>query len=973
MPRISHALFLAVIAFAFAPNARIGWAASAAMVPMEQIGPQSRKVDPTAYAHVIRVAPGAEHPTVAGALSSINDASSKNRYAVLVAAGTYHESRIAMKPHVDLYGGFVADNWNDRDVYQHATIVDARSKGPVVVAADDARLDGFVITGGEHPGHGAGIICRGTSPTIVNNVILGNRTLKPEIGEGLGKQIAHEGAGIALLEGSRAYVSNNLICENSTEVGNGAGITARGDVQAKILRNVFCNNTAGTKDDTVFHGKVGSRSSPGGAIACSEHSSPQISFNVIVLCAAVLNNDAGGIWVEGNSMPPINYNWIVGNTSGDDGGGIYVMGDLYYDEQGVRHDSSPDGPVSIEDNLIAGNHTVRGGPGGVRVSRWGRVDLRRNQIVGNDKGGAHGGEGGLICAMENNIIADNGAKREPARPAFRLVGDIAARKFDARYYVTEIGTTNELSQDLSGSVVRIGTQWSVVKSSGPSGLTVWGKIADDAVRVEVLDDYGERAATTKSESFDRDPAWIAQNNHIVPEKFPTIEQNFGYSQTGFAGRSVGEMGGQVTRASEPAYYADRIKPQTLDDKLSASGTFALTKTTPGGGVFFGFFRAEQPGAGGRPVSSLGLNLDGEHSGGRLAVRLITGQNQSCGTFITPFLPGKFRPTPIRDDGTRYTWKLDYDPQAADGRGRFTFSFRSLGDRREELSADNLPADLPESYRREALSRFPNTTEFSVDLPAGYKQQGTVFDRFGLMNMMKAGGAMKIYFDDLEYTGRSEDFTDDPHWDSSRNRVNYQATDVGGAHNFGFSDTNYAGGRPGEIGGTFWRSGEYGYYADRVGPLSLDDRLEASGKVVLKVGAPDSDMYLGWFSSSAKSSPSQAGDFLGVHVGGPTRIGHYFQPAFATSKATKAHAEKGPVLQPNKCYEWSLVYDPTADGGQGIIQVTLGEESVTLALKPGWRDEGARFDRFGLFTSNIGGQVVKIYFDDLTYMASRPSP
>ena len=355
------------------------------------------------------------------------------------------------------------------------------------------------------------------------------------------------------------------------------------------------------------------------------------------------------------------------------------------------------------------------------------------------------------------------------------------------------------------------------------------------------------------------------------------------------------------------------------------------------------------------------------------MRLITGQNQSCGTFITPFLPGKFRPTPIRNDGTRYTWKLDYDPQAADGRGQFTFSFHSLDDQPEELAAENLPAVLPESHRQEALSHFPNTTEFSVDLPAGYKQQGTVFDHFGLMNMMKAGGTMKIYLDELEYAGRAEDFTDDPHWDSSRNRVTYQATDVGGAHNFGFSQTNYAGGKPGEIGGTFWRSGEYGYYADRVGPLSFDDRLEASGKVVLKVGAPDSDMYLGWFSSATKEPPNQAGDFLGIHVGGPTRVGHYFQPALAAGQTTKAHAEKGPVLVPGKSYDWSLVYDPTADSGRGAIEVTLGDESVTLPLKPGWRTEGGRFDRFGLFTSNIGGQVVKVYFDDLKYTARRASP
>jgi hypothetical protein len=461
-----------------------------AMVPMGQVGPQPRSVDLKDYAHVIRVAPHDGRQAVAAALAAIEDASANNRYAILVAAGTYDETRLQMKPHVDLYGGFAAGDWKSRDVYQQATILDARKKGPVVIAADDARLDGFVITGGQQKGHGGGIVCDAASPTIVNNIIVGNLTLRPVIGEGLGKQVASEGAGIALLSGSRAYVSNNLICDNSTEVGNGAGITARGKVGGKILRNVFCNNVAGSRDDAMFHGKVGSRSSPGGAIACSEESSPQISFNCIVLCSAPINNDAGGIWVEGNSMPPINYNWIVGNTSGDDGGGIYVMGNLHYDEAGNRLDTSPDGPVSIEDNVIAGNDTVRGGPGGVRASRWGRVDLRRNLIVGNEKGGAHGAEGGVICVMEDNLIADNGAKRVAATPSFRLGCEITAREFDARRWVTEVETSQDLGkEDLSGAVVRIGKQWTVVKSGGPGRLILWGKVADEASRAEILDGY----------------------------------------------------------------------------------------------------------------------------------------------------------------------------------------------------------------------------------------------------------------------------------------------------------------------------------------------------------------------------------------------------------------------------------------------------------------------------------------------------
>jgi hypothetical protein len=475
---------------------------------------------------------------------------------------------------------------------------------------------------------------------------------------------------------------------------------------------------------------------------------------------------------------------------------------------------------------------------------------------------------------------------------------------------------------------------------------------------------GEQATPIlKTETFDKDPGWEGHNNRIVPERAPIVTQDFGYSKTHFARKAAGELGGKITRAAEPAYYAARIGPVTLEDKLSASGTLALTKSTPGGGIFFGFFRAEQPGGGGRPISSLGLNLDCEHGGARLAVRLITGTNQSCGTFITPFIPGKFRPTPIRNDGTRYQWTLDYDPEGAAGRGQFTFTFRGDAPRPGEYSK----ADIPASHKEEAGCRFPDVTSFTVDLPEGYRKQGTRFDHFGLMNMMKPGGWMNIYFADLQYLGRGADFAQDPNWDASGNRTTYQAKDVAGAHDFDFSPTSHAGGKAGEVGGTFWRSGKYAYYADKVGRLSLDDRLEARGKVVLMSGAPDSDMFLGWFNSANKDAPpTTAGNFLGVHVGGPTRVGHYFHPSLATAKGTKAQAAAGSVLTPGKVYDWSLVYDPVAEQGRGAVTVTLGKESVTLPLKKGIRAQGARFDRFGLFTSNVGGQIVRIYLDDLKY-------
>ena len=464
---------------------------------------------------------------------------------------------------------------------------------------------------------------------------------------------------------------------------------------------------------------------------------------------------------------------------------------------------------------------------------------------------------------------------------------------------------------------------------------------------------------TRTQSFGEDPNWDQHNNRLIPKDPPMVTQDFGWGD--------GKMGGTVMRASEPAYYAASIGTRTLDEKLSASGTFSITKTTGGAGVFFGFFNATQPGASGRPIASLGMDLDGENSGGRLAVRLITGRNQSCGTFITPYVPGKFRPTPLRNDGTRYTWKLDYDPDGAGGRGRFTFEFQGDSPKPGAL----VTADSPEVAKKEAAIRFPDTTTFSVDLPAGYKEQGTTFDHFGLMNMMKAGGQFTIHFDDLTYLGKSEDFSKNPKWDASGNRRTYPASDVGGAHNFGFSQTNHAGGaKAGEIGGTFWRTDKWGYYADKIEPVTFDQRIEARGKVNMLVGGPDADMAFGWFhlKHGETDSPNQVGDFLGIKVGGPTRIGHMFVPAFTASEQVRGQAEKGPVMQPGKAMDFSIMYDPNANGGTGAITATLGGESVTHNLKPGQRAKlkDARLDHFGMFSIGPGGQIVKIFLDDLTY-------
>ena len=453
----------------------------------------------------------------------------------------------------------------------------------------------------------------------------------------------------------------------------------------------------------------------------------------------------------------------------------------------------------------------------------------------------------------------------------------------------------------------------------------------------------------KTEHFDHDPGWEGLNNHVHSTRVQRVVQDFGYQPDG-SGHEAGQIGGKVTRASRPAYYAQALAPKGLNEKLSASGSFQISSSSAGSGVFFGWFNSRLREGSGRPVGALGLEFDGEARGARLAVRLTSRSNKACGTFVTPFIPGKYRPTPIRNDGTRYGWTLVYDPAANAGLGQFTFRLQSDAAKHEEFEGK----------------------WFTVDVPAGLKADGATFDRFGLMNALKAGGSMTIGFQALEHDGEVLDLGRAPEWIGSGNRTNYDEPNPVGAHDFGFSrETSFAGGTPGEVGGNLWRSGPFAYYADRVGPLSLGQRLEARGRVVLLVGAPDSDMYLGWFHSAVTHSSIGAHqqpvpEFVGVHVGGPTRVGHYFQPAYALGQGVRT-AKTGPVLAPERTFDWALNYEPAGTNTSGRIVVRLGSESVSLSLPREQRP--VLFDRFGLFTSNIGGQMVRVFFDDLQYTAT----
>jgi hypothetical protein len=267
------------------------------------------------------------------------------------------------------------------------------------------------------------------------------------------------------------------------------------------------------------------------------------------------------------------------------------------------------------------------------------------------------------------------------------------------------------------------------------------------------------------------------------------------------------------------------------------------------------------------------------------------------------------------------------------------------------------------------------------LAEGHKQDGALFNRFGLLNVMKsAGSGGEVWLDDITINGQHEEFSKDPGWEGFQNRRTYLTRIVRPRFDFGFTPTHFAGGAgAGELGGLIFRGDcryaeRMAYYGDRLGNLSLEKPLQASGKVCLRRGVTDSTVLIGFFHSKDATTvtPSQASgipkSFLGISTDGPSREGFYFAPIYRLNDGRQGQVKgKRPRIYPDgTAHDWSMEYAPANADGRGQIIVRLDNQIVTLVLSKEHKAAGCRFDRFGLITTWIDGNSQTIYFDDLTY-------
>ena len=464
-------------------------------------------------------------------------------------------------------------------------------------------------------------------------------------------------------------------------------------------------------------------------------------------------------------------------------------------------------------------------------------------------------------------------------------------------------------------------------------------------------------ASTKTESFDRDPQWDRSNNRPADrnDQPVTVRQDFGHRPTAHAGGKPGEAGGFVFAAAEPAWYAKVIPEQTLERPLAASGTLAVADGATN--LLLGFFNASTAREW-RTANSLALRINGRGEHFYAYLEYCTSQWRAGADSPTPFplvgdpQTGRKSPAGFPAGMKRYRWELRYDPAGNNGGGAIT---ATIGDKTSVCHLD-----------------------------AGHKSDGAILNRFGLLNVLKsADSGGEIFIDDVVVNGDAESFDADPRWDGHGNRTTFATNNVRPRFDFGFSPTHFAGGKgAGELGGLFFRGDcrypdRMAYYADRVGPLSLDRPLRASGKVAIRRGVSDSTTLFGFFNRAAamRANPSQnqalPEGVIGINIEGPSSEGFCFYPVArlpGRDGAVSPELRRLRILPDGAPHDWTFHYDPAGADGRGRITVALDGCSIHLDLKEGDKAAGARFDRFGLVTPWIDGNGQVVYFDDMTYTA-----
>jgi hypothetical protein len=210
---------------------------------------------------------------------------------------------------------------------------------------------------------------------------------------------------------------------------------------------------------------------------------------------------------------------------------------------------------------------------------------------------------------------------------------------------------------------------------------------------------------------------------------------------------------------------------------------------------------------------------------------------------------------------------------------------------------------------------------------------------------------------------SEDFDGDPGWTTFNL--------PGDSKDFGFKNSNFAGGNLGEAGGLFSGSGQRSWYADdSIGDVTASREIRASGLLNIVNVEPgyDNNVVIGHFDSRA--APDERAGRIGFQI-----LENRSTSPFSFRVFYKIGDGEGYLFVVDGINErrtWSYLYDPD-DGPHGSLTVSIsgsGGNTATIFLSESQRSSIGAPNAFGLLnvccTGGNMGEQLEAYIDDVTY-------
>ena len=314
----------------------------------------------------------ADYDTIQGAINGADDGAT-----VVVCAGIYEENLELSNRRLTLVAPSGA---------QVTRVVSADGAGVVSISGGDVAIEGFTLQAGTAP-YGGGVFCENADLALVSNRVLDNVALR-------------DGGGIYA---SRCDLdaSNNDISGNTAAAGGGGGVAVTGGVVHLLENEVYGNSAL-----------------EGGGIHVTNGNQVTLEGNAIYENEATTTSEetygtgsgGGGVLYRGDG--DIIGNEIYDNTSGYNGGGLYILYESTTIEDNVFRGnySGEDGagayanqPQGVWRGNVFEENTANDDAGGLRIY-VGRVTVEDNEFIGNS---AVDDAGGMKLSHSSNTIRNN--------------------------------------------------------------------------------------------------------------------------------------------------------------------------------------------------------------------------------------------------------------------------------------------------------------------------------------------------------------------------------------------------------------------------------------------------------------------------------------------------------------------------------------------------------------------------------------